>query len=76
MEPMKPEQKARILAENPEVDPREIAEYERLLAARFRSDPDEEVAAHAVDSRAADEERLAELYRKLFPHHAGFAHAR
>ena len=69
MEPMKPETKARILGENPEVQPAEIEEYERLLSRRFTIGPD-------LPSNARDEieSRLAELHRKLFPHEYSALH--
>jgi len=40
MEPLKDETKARILAERPQACPKDIEEYELLLAERFTEDPD------------------------------------
>jgi hypothetical protein len=66
MEPMKPEEKARVLAENPQAEPGDIEEYERLLSLRFASDPDVASAPEAATDGESIEERLAELHRKLF----------
>lgn len=71
MEPLKPELKKSILANNPQADPKDIQEYERLLSLRFSEDPDEELASSPVaeQSRTVSEEREAriqELHRKLF----------
>ncbi|HEU0051525.1 MAG TPA: hypothetical protein VFQ39_00065 [Longimicrobium sp.] len=63
MEPLRPEEKARILAENPDVSPAELDEYERLLAERFARDP----GLPATAEVRRREDRLAELYLKLFP---------
>jgi hypothetical protein len=60
MEPLKPEDKSRILHENPQAGPGDIEEYERLLSRRFTVDPDLPAAAEI-------EARLASLHRKLFP---------
>ena len=78
MEPLKPDVKKQILANNPQAAPADIAEYERLLAERFMTDPNVPratlgaTAAKAAppEGRAAQiqarESRLAELQRKLF----------
>jgi hypothetical protein len=67
MEPLKPEDKARILRENPQADPGDIEEYELLLSRRFTVDPD--LPAKPGDASAAEaiQSRLAYLHRKLFP---------
>ena len=39
MEPLTPEQKEQALRKHPQAAPEDIAEYERLLAARFSVDP-------------------------------------
>jgi hypothetical protein len=66
MEPLKPEDKARILRENPHADPGDLEEYELLLSRRFTIDPD--LPARAGHSAAEDvEARIAFLHRKLFP---------
>ncbi len=62
MEPMKPDEKARILSENPDAEPADLDEYERLLSERFASDPDVPAAKDSADREA----RLAELHGKLF----------
>ena len=67
MEPMKPETRARILEENPQAEPADIEEYERLLAQRFAADPDLSPAPAATAEARKVESRLAELHRKLFP---------
>jgi hypothetical protein len=70
MEPLKPQDKHRILAENPAADPAEVEEYERLLSERFAVDPDAPVAAPNAVWSGIDvhvrEARIAELYQKLF----------
>jgi len=66
MEPMKPQEKERVLAENPQAEPGDLEEYERLLSLRFASDPDVPAAPEAVADAHSIEERLAELHRKLF----------
>jgi hypothetical protein len=47
MEPIKPEDKERLLADRPESQPA-LEEYEQLLAARFLSDPDGPAMASPV----------------------------
>ena len=68
MEPMKPEVKKAILESNPQAQPSDIEEYERLLSARFTVDPD---AAPSAAPQAASvdslESRLERLHAKLFP---------
>ena len=78
MEPLKPHQKAAILANSPSAQPGDIDEYERLLSNRFTQDPDFAVAALAPVAGASmesafsksrtisSEQRLAELHEKLF----------
>ena len=39
MEPLKPETKQQILANNPQAAPEDLEEYERLLSQRFTVDP-------------------------------------
>lgn len=71
MEPLKPEVRAQILRDRPDAQPADIDEYERLLAARFTQDPSRPRPAPTRFSRRATtdqerEDRLRELYRKLF----------
>lgn len=66
MEPLKPEEKERILSERPQAAPEDIEEYERLLAERFLHDPLVPEAAAAPLATPARDERLRELYEKLF----------
>jgi hypothetical protein len=66
MEPMKPQEKARVLAENPQAEPGDVEEYERLLSLRFAADPDVAAAPEAAADGESIEERLVELHRKLF----------
>jgi hypothetical protein len=66
MEPIKPEVRKRILDDHPQASPEDIDEYERLLSQRFEVDPDLPMAPALSNQRDADEERLAELYDKLF----------
>lgn len=65
MEPLKPEEKAAILAARPQAAPEDIEEYERLLNARFQQDPSAP-AALAAPLNVDIEQRLQELYEKLF----------
>jgi hypothetical protein len=67
MEPLKPDAKAKILAENPDAAPGDVEEYQRLLSQRFTIDPD--FPATAAESAEAEEAeaRIAQLHRKLFP---------
>src|SRR5438046_961981 len=55
MEPLKPDQKADILATRPEASPAEIEEYERLLAERFAVDPSKPAAAPTRSAFASPE---------------------
>lgn len=64
MEPLRPEDRARILTQNPRAGPGEIDEYERLLSRRFTIDPDAPGSTSAAEEIEA---RLAELHRRLFP---------
>ena len=71
IEPLRPEQKKSVLANNPEAQPEDLEEYERLLSLRFAEDPDQEVPASPVaeqapSARARREARIQELHRKLF----------
>jgi hypothetical protein len=71
MEPLKPELKKSILANNPQADPGDLEEYERLLSLRFTEDPDQELAGSPVveQSRTVSQQREAriqELHHKLF----------
>jgi hypothetical protein len=63
MEPITPEVRKRILDERPQASPEDIDEYERLLSERFMVDPDSTVDSAQPNE---DEERLEELYNKLF----------
>ncbi|HSU16372.1 hypothetical protein [Longimicrobium sp.] len=67
MEPMKPEEKARVLAENPQAEPGDLEEYERLLSRRFAMDPDIPASPEAIEAADSIEDRLAELHARLFP---------
>lgn len=69
MEPLKPEVQERVLALRPEADPADLDEYERLLAERFAVDPDQAPASQPealMEKTDSAENRLAELYEKLF----------
>lgn len=75
MEPLKPEVKKAILNSNPQAEPAEIEEYERLLAQRFNIDPDAtpptapgERTFGSEHSRLEEiESRIRTLHKKLFP---------
>jgi len=66
MEPMKPGETARILSDNPDAEPADLAEYERLLSERFATNPDVPNASDEAGVAARREARLAELHGKLF----------
>lgn len=66
MEPLRPEVRKWILDEHLRASPEDIDEYERLLSQRFTVDPDLPMAPEESNKRKADEERLEELYKKLF----------
>jgi len=63
MEPLKPAAATGILANAPSATPQDLAEYERLLSARYRKDPSIGLASATPDP---DEVRLKELEKKLF----------
>ena len=63
---LKPHVKQSILASRPQVAPAEIEEYERLLSQRFAADPDLPKSPDAAADEARREDRLKELYQKLF----------
>ncbi len=67
MEPLKPEVRETVLELRPEADPADLEEYERLLSARFAVDPDRpSPEPEALMETESLENRLAELYQKLF----------
>lgn len=66
MEPLKPETKARILRERPQASPKDLEEYERLLAERFTEDPDLAKSPAVAQAAAKRQKRLEQLYEKLF----------
>jgi hypothetical protein len=66
MEPMKPDEKTRILSENLDAEPADLDEYERLLSERFATDPDGPASTEGASAFAHREARLAELHGKLF----------
>jgi hypothetical protein len=66
MEPLKPEKKEALLRNSPQAAPEDIAEYERLLASRFTMDPSLLRSPDTSQSVRAREQRLRELYIKLF----------
>lgn len=70
MEPMKPEEKARILSESPQAEPGDLEEYERLLSQRFATDPDIPAAPETAETAVSVEARLAQLHARLFPQKA------
>jgi hypothetical protein len=71
MEPLKPAARQIALARNPMATPEQVDqdldEYQRLLANRFTRDPSEQPRALAApEAGPQPQERLAELYTKLF----------
>lgn len=72
MEPLKPDTVKGILA-RPAAAPvlqEDIEEYERLLSERFTRDPDLPMSPRDADDVAQREDRIAQLYQKLFQHPA------
>lgn len=81
MEPLKPEVKKAILESNPQAEPGDIEEYEKLLALQFTTDPDVGPSAAPITREGhpgpsaesvirrsdAIQSRLRELHAKLFP---------
>ena len=67
MQPLKPEEKARILADSPLAEPGDLEEYERLLSRRFATDPDIPESSAVAEAAEDIEARLAELHARLFP---------
>jgi hypothetical protein len=66
MEPLKPEEKDRILQDRPDSSWEEIEEYERLLGQRFLRDPSAIVFESAAPADSIRDSRLRELFSKLF----------
>jgi hypothetical protein len=66
MGPLKPETKARILRERPQASPKDIEEYERLLAERLTEDPDLPKSPAVAQAATKRQKRLEQLYEKLF----------
>ena len=66
MEPLKPETKQKILQNRPQASPADIEEYERLLAERFTEDPDLPKSPTRIKAAGKRQERLEQLYKKLF----------
>jgi hypothetical protein len=66
MEPMKPEEVARLLKARPNVTHDEVREYHKLVAQRLHSRPPGEERAMATDEDRTRETRLKELHDKLF----------
>jgi hypothetical protein len=66
MEPLKPDTKDRILRDRPQASPKDIEEYELLLAERFTEDPDLPKSPAATQAAAKRQKRLEQLYKKLF----------
>lgn len=67
MQPLKPEEKSRILNENPQAEPGDLEEYERLLSQRFAMDPDVAPSPDSTSAATGIEARIAELHARLFP---------
>ncbi len=70
MRPLKPEERESILARFPEESWEEITqdieEYESLLAARLRQDPETHASPAAALNQVNRAERIAALRRKLY----------
>lgn len=59
-----------MLENNPQAQPSDLEEYERLLSLRFAEDPDQKPAASPQEDEAevdlGREARIKQLHRKLF----------
>jgi nucleoid-associated protein YgaU len=73
MQPLKPSEKQSILENQPNAQPADVEEYERLLSRRFATDPDfapaEAPTAEAMITKGSfeqSEDRIAELHTKLY----------
>ncbi|MBI4140931.1 hypothetical protein HY485_03790 [Candidatus Woesearchaeota archaeon] len=64
MEPLKPEEIARMLKYGTRA---EVNEYEQLLAQRFQQDPCEQLTPEQQAINDVDEQRLEELAHKFYP---------
>ncbi|HSS98019.1 MAG TPA: hypothetical protein VLK33_13355 [Terriglobales bacterium] len=78
MQPLKPEEKSRILSTNPQAAPEDLSRYEKLLSERFTIDPDAAQPARAPEAEESEpvarsgrsleqvEAELKALHRRLF----------
>jgi hypothetical protein len=70
MQPLKPNEERSVLENNPQAQPSDLEEYERLLSLRFTEDPDQRPAASPHEGEAevdlGREARIQQLHRKLF----------
>jgi len=71
MQPLKPNEERSVLENNPQAQPSDLEEYERLLSLRFTEDPDQRPVASPQQEDEADvdlgrEARIQQLHRKLF----------
>jgi hypothetical protein len=66
MEPMNSAERAAVLERNPQAEPSDIDEYERLLALRFARDPQLVQSPEEDEARREGEDRLKALHDKLF----------
>jgi len=69
MEPLRKDVKQAGLDSNVMASPEDLAEYELLLSQTFAADPDAPAPAPTREGATPfdREQRLAELYKKLFP---------
>jgi hypothetical protein len=66
MEPLDDRIKQKLLRERPQASPEDIAEYERLLSLRFSLDPSTPKSPDSHLAAQDREQRLRQLYAKLF----------
>lgn len=70
MQPLKPDEERSVLENNPQAQPSDLEEYERLLSLRFTEDPDQKPATSPQEDEAevdlGREARIQQLHRKLF----------
>lgn len=74
MQPLKPDEKNRILEENPQAAPEDVERYQKLLSERFTIDPDQAQTAplqarkqvQAKSRAEAIEDELRMLHERIF----------
>jgi hypothetical protein len=71
MEPLTPQERERILRDNPQATDADLEEFEELLSARFAFDPDYPSDDESQSEAEQIEARIAELAATRFPNFRG-----